>query len=160
MSLLAASIVDVDTLSLIAEANQIVQNCSGSNCHSSSETQRQITEQLSILAQNQARSTQHLLVVPASSKIGRDIYEGYIELGAVVAATYNYQCGNNVTNSVTCVTNASAVQIAQQNLETVLLQPAQIETNHVIVISILVSLILVALLLFFVFFVIGLFHTT
>lgn len=153
----AVSIVNVDTLSLIARANEIVQNCTGTNCNTSPETQRQINEQLSALAQSQATSTQSLLSVPSTSVVGRNIYESYLNLAAVVAATYNYQCGANITNSVTCVTNASAVQTAQQNLKTVLLQPAQTGANHVVVIILLISLMLLGFLLFFIFFTIGLF---
>lgn len=152
----AAAIVQTDTIALINKADDIVRACTGTNCNTSSATRTAITEQLSTLAQNQAASTQRFLSVPSNSVVGRNIYEGYLNLGAAVASVYNFQCGNSTVNSLTCVTNATSVRNAQVNLEAVLLQPAQNEGSHIVVLSFLITLVLFAFFLFFIFFSIGL----
>lgn len=153
----AATIVETDTLAMIAEADNIVRSCTGPNCNVSTTTRTNITRQLSTLAQNQAQLTFTLFSIPSSSVLGRNIYNAYLELGSAVSSVYNFQCGNNTTNSVNCVTNASSVQIAQNNLQSLLIQPAVNEVNHVVILSILLSIGIISFILFFVFLIIGLF---
>lgn len=152
----ASAIVDTDTLALIAQADVIVRNCSGPNCNVTTSTRQAITQQLSELSQQQARGTLTILAVPTSSVLGRQITEAYINLGAAVSSVYNFQCGTTTVNSTTCVTNAAAVQSAQNTLESLLVQPAANEANHVVVLSILAVVGIVAFLLFFIFLLIGL----
>lgn len=154
----ATSIVQTDTLLLISEADSIVRACTGTNCNTSSDTQVAITEQLSALAQEQAAATQRFLSIPTSSVVGRNVYEAYLNLGAAVAATYNFQCGANTTSSTSCVTTSSTVQIAQTELETVLLQPAQSNGSHVLILSLLAALVVLSFFLFFAFFSVGVFE--
>lgn len=154
----AATIVETDTLAMTAEADNIVRSCTGPNCNVSTTTRTNITRQLSTLAQNQAQSTFTLLSIPSSSVLGRNIYNAYLDLGSAVSSVYNFQCGNNTTNSVNCVTNASSVQTAQNNLQSLLVQPAVNEANHVIILSILLSIGIIAFILFFIFLIIGLFE--
>jgi hypothetical protein len=148
-----------DTTALISQANIIVQACTGTNCNVSQETRRAITEKLSILAQEQSDTTLFLLGIPKSSVIGRNIYESYLNLGAAVSSVYNFQCGNNVTNSYTCVPNSNNVKLAQDSLQTLISQPAQNEIHHITILSILMSIAIIALILFFVFLIIGMIET-
>lgn len=152
----SSTIVQTDTFRLIAEADSIVRSCTGTNCNTSSATQTAITQQLSLLAQQQSTETQQLLSIPNNSVIGRDIYEGYLNLGAAVAAVYNFQCGANTVTSESCVTSSTTVQNAQQNLENILTVPAETESTHIIVLSVLFSLIFIFSFLFFIFLLIGL----
>jgi hypothetical protein len=154
----AATIVETDTLALIARADNIVKNCTGTNCNVSDVTRTSITQNLSKLAQEQSMATLILLSISTSSIIGREIYEAYLNLGAAVASVYNFQCGNNVNNT-TCVTNATSVKTAQNNLENLLVQPATNEANHIVVVSILLIIGIIAFILFFIFLIIGLFET-
>lgn len=154
----AATIVETDTLAMIAEADSIVKSCTGPNCNISTNTRTTITRQLSTLAQNQAQATFALLSIPSSSVLGRNIYNAYLDLGSAVSSVYNFQCGNNTANSTNCVTNASSVQTAQNNLQQLLVQPAVNEANHVIILSILLGIGIIAFILFFIFLIIGLFE--
>lgn len=160
MASTAAAIVTTDTLQLIDKANSIVQSCTGGpGCNTSPQTRTSITQNLSKTAQDQANETLRILSVPPSSILERNIYNGYIDLAAAVSSVYNYQCGNNTITSVTCVTNASSVQNAQHNLQSLILQPAIDNTKHIISLSILLSVAIIALILFFVFLIIGLIGT-
>jgi hypothetical protein len=152
----AATIVETDTLALIERADNIIRSCTGTNCNVSEATRTTITQQLSLLAQDQAKSTLILLSIPLSSVFGRNIVNSYMNLGAAVASVYNFQCGNNTVNSTRCVTNASSVQAAQNNLQFLLVQPAENEFHHVIVLSILLIIAIIAFILFFIFLIIGL----
>lgn len=153
------TIVNTDTHSLIAEADNIVRSCTGTNCNTSDMVRTHITKRLSELAQDQSAAVLILLSVPSSSTLGRSIYESYLNLGAAVASVYNFQCGNNITNSNTCVSTASSVLIAQSNLENLLIQPTTNQINHIVILSILFSIAIISLLIFFIFFIIGLFET-
>ena len=156
----AAAIVDTDTLQLITQANFIVQSCiGGPGCNTTPETRTSITENLSKTAQEEANETLRLLSIPPSSVLGRNIYNGYIDLAAAVASVYNYQCGNNTVNSTACVTNATSVQTAQDNLQSLIEQPAIDNTKHIIILSILLCIGIIAFILFFVFLIIGLVGT-
>lgn len=153
----AAAIVDTDTLQLISQADSIVQSCTGgTGCNTSLATRTSITENLSKTAQTQANNTLRVLSISPYSVLGRNIYNGYIELGAAVSSVYNYQCGNSTVNSTTCVTNASSVHTAQDNLQSLLSQPAIDDTKHIIILSILLCIAVTAFILFFVFLIIGL----
>ncbi|CAH6420052.1 Hypothetical protein HVR_LOCUS1083 [uncultured virus] len=154
----ANTIVDTDTLELVSEADNIVRSCSGTNCNFSSATQTQITQKLSTTAQEQADATLLLFSIPNNSVVGRNIYNGYLNLGSAVSSTYNYQCGATTVNSVNCVTSASSVQAAQNNLQSLLTEPAINNTNHIIILSILFGIAVIAFILFFVFLIIGLFE--
>lgn len=155
----AAAIVQTDTLQLIDKADSIVRSCTGTNCNTSLVTQTAIKQELSILAQQQAEQTQRFLSIPENSVIGRTVYEDYLNLGAAVAAVYNYQCGANTVISQTCVTSSTTVQNAQNILEMTLLQPAQTEGSHIVISALLFSVILVCAFLFFIFLLIGLIST-
>ncbi len=155
MSQIAHSIVETDTNALINLANEITMSCTGTNCNVSDTNRTAITRQLSILAQQQSNDVLILLSVPASSIIGRQIYESYLNLGSAVSSAYNYQCGDNVNTSFVCVNNSTSVEIAQKNLEYVLTQPTQNQVNHITVLSILFVIALITSFLFFVFFLIG-----
>jgi len=156
----AAAIVDTDTLQLIYQANSIVQSCTGGpGCNTSPETRTSITQQLSKTAQDEANDTLRVLSLPSCSVLGRNIYNGYIDLAAAIASVYNYQCGNTTVNSTACVTNATSVQTAQDNLQSLISQPATDNTKHIIVLSILLCIAVIAFILFFVFFIIGLVGT-
>ena len=154
----AATIVHTDTLAMIFQADNIVRACTGTNCNVSPSTRTTITQQLSMLAQDQATATLFLLSIPSSSVLGRNIYEAYLDLGAAVASVYNFQCGDVTVNSTNCVTNASSVQTAQSNLQNLLITPAINETNHILILSILFSITIITSILFFIFLIIGLFQ--
>lgn len=154
----AATIVETDTLALIAEADSVVQSCTGPNCNVSQDIRNTINQNVSQLAQEQSNLTLSALSIPSSSVLGRQIYTAYVNLGAAVASVYNFQCGDTITNSTTCVLNASSVQTAQNNLQSLLNQPTQNEINHLIILSILAIIALIAFILFFIFLIIGLFE--
>lgn len=152
----AKTIVNTDTLTLIERANIIVIGCTGTNCNVSDSTRRIIKQELSTLSQEQSNATLTLLSLTPSSTLSRNINDAYINLGAAVSSVYNFQCGNITVNATNCVTNASSVQIAQNNLESLLVQPATNEINHIVVLSILFIVAMIAFLLFFIFLLIGL----
>jgi len=154
----ATTIVETDTATLIVQADNIVKGCTGTNCNTSDTIRTSITQNSSILAQNQATATLVLLSIPTSSVLGRQIYEAYLNLGAAVASVYNFQCGDNTTTSSTCVPNASSVKDAQNSLQSLLVQPATNQANHIIVLSILLAIGIIAFILFFIFLIIGLFE--
>jgi hypothetical protein len=157
----ATNIVNNDTLSLINQADNIVKSCYGKkSCNVSLATRREITEQLSTLAQKQSEDTIFLLSVPVSSVRGREIYESYLLLASAVSSVYNFQCGDNTVNSDICVSNASSVIAAKNNLQLLLIEPVTNEINHIIILSILACTGLILFLLFFIFFIIGLFENT
>jgi len=152
----AEVIVDTGTLRLINEANLIVKSCTGGpECNTSIQTRNLIKENLSKTAQEEAINTLKILSVPPSSVLGRNIYNGYIELAANVSAVYIHQCGSSTVNATACVTNASSVQSAQTKLRSLLVQPATDEAKHIIVLSILLSIGIIAFIIFIVFFIIG-----
>lgn len=154
----ATAIVQTDTLSLINKANSIVTACTGTNCNTSVTTRSTITRELSTLSQSQSTSTQQLLSIPPNSIIGRNIYESYLNLGATVAAVYNFQCGNTIQTNSTCVIDSTAVKTAQANLEALLIEPSQTAGSHALIIGMLAVLVFLFAVLFFIFFTIGLFE--
>lgn len=152
---IATTIVTNDTSALVSQADNIVRGCTGLNCNTSIATRTSITQNSSRLAQEQSRSTLSALGIPSSSTLGRQIYEGYLELGAAVASVYNFQCGNSTVNSLTCVSNASSVQTAQINLVSLLSEPISNDINHITALSILSTITLIAFIVFFIFFMIS-----
>lgn len=152
----AEVIVDTDTVELIAQADSIVQSCTGLNCNISPDTQNKITQNLSSTAQTQANDAIKVLSIPPSSILARDVFDGYIELATAVSSTYNYQCGATTVNSASCVTSSSSVQSAQNNLVSLLSPPAEADVNHIVIVSILMAIAVTAFILFFVFLIIGL----
>lgn len=151
----ASSIVTTDSLALISQADAIVIACTGTNCNTSSATRTQITQQSSTLAQRQASYTLTILGISRNSILGRNINVAYLNLGAAVASVYNFQCGDNINESSTCVSNATSVQNAQNTLRSLLVTPATDDVTHIIVISILSTIGFIALFLFFIFMMIG-----
>src|SRR5579871_2909879 len=151
----ASAIVTTDTVELINQANSIVMGCSGTNCNTSSQTQNSIIQQLSTMAQSQANYTINILNIPVTSPAARNIYNNYINLGAAVAFTYNYQCGATTLNSTNCVENATTVQLAQDSLANALVEPTTNFTNHVTILSILAIIGVIALFIFFIFIIVG-----
>lgn len=154
---MANAIVTNDTNALISQANTIVDGCTGTNCNTSDAIRTQITQQLSILAQNQSSNTLSSLSISSLSPLGREIYESYLNLGSSVASVYNFQCGDNPANSFTCVNNASIVQTSQNNLQQLLNQPANNKRNNIIISSVLIAIIVVLVSIFFIYLLIGLF---
>lgn len=155
----ASAIVTTDTIELINQADSIVSACTGTNCNFSQQTQTSIIQQLSSTAQAQANNTISLLAIPISSVSARNIYNGYLNLGAAVSFTYNYQCGATTVNSTSCVENAATVQAAQDNLASILVEPTTNFTNHVAILSILAVIGIIAVFLFFIFLIIGFFES-
>jgi hypothetical protein len=155
----AVTIVNTDTLALIDRANTIVNACTGTNCNVSESTRREITQQLSTLSQQQTNATLTLLSIPSTSVLARNINDSYLNLSAAVSSVYNFQCGDNTMNATNCVTNASSVQVAQNNLESLLIQPATNETNHILVLSILFGITILTIFLFFIFLIVGMIET-
>lgn len=151
----ANTIVTNDTQSLINQADNIVRSCTGTNCNTSITTRRSITENSSLLAQQQSTNTLSSLGISSSSVLGRQINDAYLDLGSSVSSVYNYQCGNSTVNSTQCVTSASSVNEAQNNLESLLTQPASDNTTNIVVVSILASIGLIFFILFVVFLIIG-----
>lgn len=154
----ASTLVDIDTLGLISEADNVVNNCTGSNCNISEATRTTITHRLSELAQTQANATLLIFFIPSSSTLGRQIYEAYLNLGAAVSSVYNFQCGNSTVNSISCVNNATSVQTAKKKLQSLLIRPADNEIRHIVITAILAIVGIVAFIMFFIFLIIGLFQ--
>lgn len=151
----AASIVTNDTNALINKANQIVLACRGTNCNTSPETRQAITQQLSTLSQSQAFHTMNILDVPHNSVIGRNIFNSYINLAAVVAATYNYQCDDNTVSGPSCVLQSTSVITAKNNLQSLLVEPASNNVINISAISILSVVAIIAGILFIIFLILG-----
>lgn len=153
------NIVTADTNQLIDLANSIIQQCNYPNCSISPATQTKITQSLSTLSQHQATTTLNSFAIPISSVPGRNIFNGYLDLGSAVSSTYLYQCGSTTINSTTCVNNASNVKIAQRNLEELLTEPVTNEGNYLIGLSILASLAVITIMLFLIFLILGIFES-
>lgn len=151
----ASDIVIADTYTLIAQADDIVNDCKGTNCNVSLETQTKIKQQLSTLAQQLSSNTLYELSIPTSSTTARQIYDAYLILGSSVASVYSFQCGATTVNSASCVSNSDSVQSAQKNLTNLLIEPATNEVNHAIVLSILATIGLICLVLFTIFMIVG-----
>jgi len=149
-------IVITDTNALISRADSIVNSCTGPNCNTSSATRNKITQELSLLSQEQANTLLKSLTIPPSAEIARAILFAYIELGASVSSVYSFQCGDNPTISMTCVSNATSVKQAQKQLDTVIQEPVANGVNHFAVISILIVIASIAFLFFVFFFLFGL----
>lgn len=152
----ATSMVRADTLALIDKANDIVRNCSGVNCNLSRTTRASIMQELSKLAQRQSNLALVSLSILPSSILGRNIYDAYLRLGFAVSSTYNYKCKDDVTTGQKCVTSSPYVREVQSDLEDLLRWPIADRTDRAIVLSILLSVGMLALLLFLAFFIIGL----
>jgi len=154
------TIVTSDTMELINQADSIVKSCTGVNCNTSPATRQSITQKLSSTAQAQANSVMSAFSIATSSVVGRNIFNGYIDLAAAVSSTYNYQCGTTTVNSVNCVTSADSVQTAQNNLESLLLEPITNDSAHIIILSILIVIGIISFILFLVFMLVWLVRIT
>ena len=151
-----SGLVTAATAELIAKANEVVSNCTGPNCNTSPGTQAQVRVQLAELSASQAQSAANVLGVDLSSATGRAIYDSYTKLGNTVAATYNYQCGDNVSTSFTCVSNAQSVHDAQNQLEALLVSPAGAAAGRTVIISTIAVVAVLAIFAYLIFFIIGL----
>jgi len=153
---MAATIVNNDTLQLIYQANEIVQSCKGGlGCNFSPETKNSINDNLSQTAQSQSDNTLRLLSISSSSVLGRNIFNGYLDLAASISSVYIYQCGSTTINSTICVTNSSSVKFAQNNLVSLISQPYLDNINNIIVMSILLTISIISFTLFIIFLIIG-----
>jgi hypothetical protein len=152
----AVGIVSTDTVVLIDEANNIVKACSGPNCNVAPSTRDAITKRLASVATEQANYAVFLFSIPVSSILARNIHQSYLELAAAVSSVYSFQCGDDTVKGGDCTINSSAVTTAQNNLVNTMSQPATVEINHMIVLSILAIIGLISIFLFFVFMLIGL----
>ena len=63
----ASALVELNTLGLVAEADNIVSNCTGPNCNVSESTRATITQNLSKVAQIQASGTLLTFFISSSS---------------------------------------------------------------------------------------------
>lgn len=154
----ANNIVDDDIMELIEEANKIVRSCSGINCNFSTTTQTQISQSLSKTAQNRASGIIYDFSIPRNSVVARNIYDGYLNLGAAVSSTYSYQCGSTTANNVNCILNSDSVQTARNNLVLILTEPVTNNQDHIIILSIVLGISMIAFILFLIFLAIGLFE--
>lgn len=152
-------LVENNTRTMVAHANKIILGCIGPKCNVSAITRMQIQKELGWLGHQQATYTLKLLGIPTHSILGRNIYESYDKLSAVVSATYSYRCNNTVDNGE-CVTNNPNVIIAQDEIVQLISEPIENNTNNIIIITMLVSLASLAFLCFFVFLMFGLVSST
>ena len=111
------------------------------------------------MAQSQAKIFLGEFKVPQSSVLGRQIWDGYLNLGAAVAAVYNYECGDLIPNSFSCTNDKIAVVKAQLNLETLMTPIIQNNVTTILVIAILWILFGISILCFMVFLFFGIIET-
>ena len=156
----ATSLVDSATTALISRANDIVNACTGPQCNISPGTQAAVRVGLADLANAQATQTLGIVGVDPLSTTGREIYDGYIDLANVIAATYNYQCNDNVATSFVCVTSAQAVINSQNRLEQLLIKPAGAALGRTVIVGTLAVVAIVSIFIYLTFFIIGLTWST
>lgn len=153
-----STLIDTNTKDLITNSDNIVRNCSGTNCNTSVETRNKIISSNSTLAQKQAYETLNTFSIPNNSVLGQQVFNNYLDLGSAVSTSYVFQCGSTTINSTSCVNNSQSVQNAQNNLRNILNEPATNNINHLIILSIIWTLGIIFSILFLVFFIIGLFE--
>ena len=145
-----SSLVDSDIITLINRADSIVSSCTGTNCNISPNTRRQVVVQLSELSQDLSRNTLKLLSLPPNTISARNITAGYIQLSSTISSVYNY------STAQVCVTSNLRVIRARDTLISLLITQIVQQNNDFIALSIISVIIVVSLILFLVFLIIGL----
>jgi hypothetical protein len=152
------STVKALTYEMIYDANQIVLNCTGTNCNTSVQTQDEIFQELEELAQTRSSQVTSALGISETAPQRAEIDQAFINLGAAVAGAYNYQCGNLVPGSFACVDSSTAVIATADHLNELLAAPTKNRTNNLIILGTLSGLTALIIILFIVFLIILLFN--